>query len=102
MPRKYTKTRLSPAPLLSYARSLLVRDGIDPNHIQVAKLIDVHVKTIYWWEQGMNELPIPAADRHAVHLGLHPCLLWPEWWDLPINEAEAARKRAPRQPALVS
>lgn len=47
-----------------------------------------------WLAAG--ELPDYAADHAATRLGLHPALLWPEWWHLaaPCTERQYANTLA--------
>lgn len=39
-----------------------------------------------------------TADRVAVHLGLHPCMIWPEWCEAAdaVVEAVEAQRREKR------
>lgn len=38
-----------------------------------------------WQRRGLTTA---AADRAAIRLGLHPSLLWPEWWETAALEPQ--------------
>lgn len=46
----------------------------------IADAIGVNRRTIQRWRHGAF-LTIPQADRVACRLGLHPCLLWSDWYE---------------------
>ncbi len=53
-----------------------------PSQSDWARRLHVHNKEIARWRQ--NGLTIERADYIAVKiLGVHPCFIWPEWFDLP-------------------
>lgn len=46
----------------------------------LAERASVGRSTVYrWHERGLSEI---EADRAAISLRLHPCMIWPEWWEL--------------------
>jgi hypothetical protein len=57
------------------------RYGPDVSPQTVAELFDVSTRTLSRWKQ--NGLMFQSADRAAVAVGLHPSLVWPEWWVVP-------------------
>ena len=51
-----------------------------PNLSDWARFCDVDTTTIHKWRQ--RGIPEKQADRIAVKgLGIHPSLIWPEWFD---------------------
>jgi hypothetical protein len=40
-----------------------------------------------WERTGVSPC---TADRLAIRLGFHPVELWPEWFDLPVEDDEEA------------
>ena len=50
---------------------------------ELAAAIGVQDQTVRRWMTAGDTLPGYAADRLAVALGWHPCVIWPrEWADL--------------------
>jgi hypothetical protein len=49
------------------------------NVLALARRLDVHQRVAQRWHA--EGIPEPAADRVACALGLHPLLLWPEFYD---------------------
>lgn len=45
----------------------------------IASELGVTRRTVRRWRHGTRLTP-RDADRYAVGVGLHPCLLWPEWY----------------------
>lgn len=69
--------------LLAFVRPAL--DGTDANHDRqplrvLADLLGVPAKSVYRWRE--HGIPLDFADRAALALGLHACLIWPEWLDI--------------------
>lgn len=85
------RTTFDPAPLLEMARLKLAQDGFNDNtfdHLstvtcdrRVAELCGIDRRTVFRWRTGEVRLDSRSADRAAINLGLHPCLIWDEWWD---------------------
>ena len=51
-----------------------------PTLLDWARFCDVDNNTIHRWRRG--GIPEKQADRIAVKcLGIHPALIWPEWFD---------------------
>lgn len=51
-----------------------------PNLSDWARFCEVDNNTIYRWQR--TGIPEKQADRIAVKgLGIHPALIWPEWFD---------------------
>ena len=80
-------------PLLETAARILGGEEA-PTYTDIAAIIGVADRTISRWAAG-QDIPEAAADRAAIALGTHPCLIWPEWWanapefDTTINDAFA-------------
>lgn len=66
----------SPAPLLAAAEACI--EG-EPTHGAVAEILGVADRTVSRWRNG-QQVAEATADKVAIHLGYHPCLLWAEWW----------------------
>lgn len=45
----------------------------------VADRLGVSERRVQRWRRGVMQLNRWDADRFAVHLGLHPAQIWPEW-----------------------
>jgi hypothetical protein len=53
---------------------------ITPNQSDWARFCHVDTTTIYRWHT--KGIPEKEADRIAIKcLGIHPSLIWPEWFD---------------------
>lgn len=53
---------------------------LEPTLSDWARFCDVDTTQIYRWRT--NGIPEKQADRIAVKcLGIHPALIWPEWFD---------------------
>lgn len=82
------------APLLRLAELALVDpftasrydlepSGSEPTYVtggQIAGLLGVSRSTLYRWRSGAK-VDEYEADALACRVGLHPCLLWPQWFD---------------------
>jgi transcriptional regulator with XRE-family HTH domain len=78
-----------PKPLLDLARLKAADDGwhtdeamrhhVD-NDARVAEVCGVSRRTVSRWKLG-GRMDVPSADKAAINLGLHPCLIWDDWWD---------------------
>lgn len=69
--------RLSTAPVLERVNDLPVREA--------AAILGVNVGTLMKWRasEGAATIHYARADRIAIRLGHHPCVLWGrEWWTL--------------------
>lgn len=69
-------------PLANLRRALRDPDTGDwPNNCQLARRLGVHVRQVQRWrsDDGLTER---WADRAAIRAGLHPSLVWSDWWDL--------------------
>lgn len=58
--------------------------GIDQDHqywrARVAVFVPYNVRTVLRWAtEGLTD---EAADRVAIHLGLQPFVIWPDWTDV--------------------
>lgn len=42
--------------------------------------LGVAVETVHRWRR--SGVPGVSADRVCVGVGLHPGVVWPEWWEL--------------------
>jgi len=50
----------------------------------IAEAAGVTVRRVrFWKEHGLSE---QHADEAACTIGLHPCEIWPEWFDQPNPE----------------
>jgi hypothetical protein len=55
---------------------------MDPNRIQIARILNINPSAIYRWRKPDVGLPIHIADRLACQLGFHPSLIWGDlWWN---------------------
>jgi len=45
----------------------------------LADRLDVSRHTVIRW--GRDGIPEPRADELAIHLGTHPAILWPHWYE---------------------
>lgn len=50
----------------------------------LADVLGVNRRSVARWRRG--GMPEPTADRAAVELGLHPSLVWPDWWEVTHRE----------------
>ena len=64
---------------------------------RLAGLLGVKPATVRMWRQR-GGIPLYSADRAAVALGVHPCELWPDWWDLPEPNHTGGRPPKPKLP----
>lgn len=70
--------RISIEPLVErYGNGSALARALGCDHTQVSR----------WRSQG---LPLDSADRVAVALGLHPAEVWPDWYRLTQEQAQAA------------
>ena len=69
-------------------------DGVSLRELGVR--VGVTVDTVRKWAHR-DRVPDLRADALAVALGLHPSLLWPEWWDEGIR---SDRERRPHHAAV--
>jgi hypothetical protein len=54
-------------------------DNAHLTHItKTAEVLGVSREVVHRWER--HGVPMVTADRAAVSLGLHPGMIWPEWW----------------------
>lgn len=51
---------------------------VSPLH-QLATVSGIAERSLFRW-RAEGGLPEHQADRIACRLGLHPGLVWPEWW----------------------
>lgn len=85
------KQLFDPQPVLELARLKLGDDGWRPDGTRddasivvgsprLADICGVSQRTVHRWRAGgrMNHY---TADRVAIRLGLHPCLIWDDWLD---------------------
>ena len=72
------QTRLPVSPLLDAARHRIGEPT--PPLRDIADWCSVTERTLHnWLDDGV---PYYSADAAACSLQLHPCLVWPEWWDV--------------------
>lgn len=50
----------------------------------IAWRVGVHKATAYRWMRA-GHLSIDHADRAAIALGVHPVLIWPEFYDVAVD-----------------
>jgi hypothetical protein len=87
VPVPYHLTIQERFPYAPLDRLVVQRSGADAPMSVVAELFGVSTRTLLRWKK--NGLLFPAADRAAVRLGLHPSLVWPEWWSVPWADPES-------------
>lgn len=46
----------------------------------IATAVGVKPHTLSGWRRRKS-IPLHAADRAAIHLGLHPTAIWPDWYE---------------------
>jgi plasmid maintenance system antidote protein VapI len=66
-------TGLDPAPVLE-------RFPADMPSRDIAAQVGVGETSVRRWRNGSRGIGRDQADRIAVALGLHPDLLWDDWW----------------------
>lgn len=80
-------TLLDPSPLLRFAEVRLravAPSTVAPGHlVGLHELLGTSPEQVRRWRKGQRISRL-AADRAACRLGLHPLLIWPEWW--PVRE----------------
>ena len=73
---------------------LLVADKVD-TYGELGDLLGITRRSVQRYaDEGIS---LYGADRLACRLGMHPCLVWPEWWPT-VEELEAAEEEAARLP----
>jgi hypothetical protein len=75
---------LDPTPLLALAARKL---GGKPSAADIAHLLHVQPRTVQRWRSGRTLAHWLLADRAAVALGLHPLMIWLDYYDDPYAEA---------------
>lgn len=60
-----------PAPILA-----LFHGAVDE---EVADRLGVSLSAVQRWRTGTRRIRAQTADELAIHIGLHPVLIWPEW-----------------------
>ncbi len=74
--------RFSFDPLYRYVCSRV--DDPNPSLVTVATVCHVAKRTIIRWQTA--GLTITAADNAAVAIGVHPSLIWPDWWSAGLED----------------
>ncbi len=55
---------------------------VSHTHVVImSEVLGIAEGTIHRWYQD-GGVPMVTADRAAVSLGLHPGLIWDEWWNV--------------------
>jgi hypothetical protein len=57
---------------------------------RVAEVLGTSLRQVRRWQAGAR-LQEETADRAAVALGLHPVMLWPDWYGAPRDPDEPVR-----------
>ena len=70
-------------PLEDHATGWLTARHQDVDDTAIAVLLGVSRRSIAVWRRR-GDLGLGLADRLACRLGLHPSLIWPEWWSIPV------------------
>lgn len=65
----------SPTPILAYLDRIAPHGTTDEH----AEMCGVSDRTVIRWRRG-SRLQETTADAVAVSLGLHPSLIWTDWW----------------------
>jgi len=69
---------------------LLLVTGEHDDDYSIAQRLGVDRQQVYRWRNGKCQLDTWTADRLAIRIGSHPCLIWgQQWWD----DAAAERTR---------
>jgi lambda repressor-like predicted transcriptional regulator len=59
-------------------------DNIDaPNLSELARRTGYTLRTIQRWR--IDGIPYWSADRVAIRLGIHPALIWTDWYATPTR-----------------
>lgn len=74
-----SNTPTYPATPLLRAATLAIGGEEPPSFTEIAEILGVADRTISRWTNGQR-ISETVADRVAIKLGTHPCLIWPEWW----------------------
>jgi len=70
-------------------RVLVAMRGEELSETQVSEIVGVTNRTVSRWK--VQGLLFHSADRAAVAAGLHPSLIWPDWWDVPWADVNIER-----------
>ena len=54
-----------------------------PNLSELARRTGYPLRTVQRWRA--HGIPYWSADRVAIRLGLHPSLIWTDWYATPTN-----------------
>lgn len=84
------------APLLELVERRLTHAGLRPtakNTDVIEQLCGISSRTYTRWRMGHTaQVPGHVVDRACVRMGLHPGLVYPEWWTLRIEFDELPRE----------
>ena len=79
-----------PRPALELARLKARDDGwrtkdtnqhLADSDLRVAEVCGVSLRSVARWKAGAVRMDDYTADKVAINLGLHPCLIWgDDWW----------------------
>lgn len=70
------------------SRHLLDKFGEAVDDSTIASALGVNRSTIRAWRYGKRYRLDPfRADRYALRIGLHPCAVWPDWWEKALQAA---------------
>ena len=59
---------------------------------ELALRLDATRSAVHRWRKF--GIPVFSADKAAIALGVHPCLIWPEWFDVPAERPQRRLGRA--------
>lgn len=71
--------RFDPAPILAIAEQQCISAGEHPSIEALARRAGLSDNQIRRYRNG-DRMFFHTADRVAINLGLHPGMVWPEWW----------------------
>ena len=65
-------------------------DGRPLGSAVIGPELGVEAVTIRNWKHRGTMLTIWAADKHATKLGVHPSVIWPEYWDIEADYCDTS------------
>jgi hypothetical protein len=81
-----------PKPLLEYFERLGMTSSPE-----IAAHVGVEPGTVRFWKRGKRRISFDLGDRIGVKLAGHPSAIWPEYWEMPMEDRKEVRKRRDRE-----
>lgn len=73
-------------PQPKYQASKLLRLTPGLSDTKAATIFGVNRSTVLRWRNPKTMLDQWDADHYAIKLGKHPSEIWPDWFDIQIND----------------